>query len=572
MREQYSFNISLSVLNHLGRNLYRNIITVIGEAISNSWDADAHNVWITIDRKSNYMSVVDDGTGMSDDDFQGKFLKIGYSKRKKGNYKSPLGRMFIGRKGIGKLALLSCSSRMHIISKTTDSNIAGGIIDNSSLDQAITDDVNSQDYILEQVDESKVSYLAEIQSGTVLYFENISSGITNTVDYIKRAIALYFRFSLYDPTFNIFVNGEQINEKNLFDFANNTQFLWKINGFEEPFFDMMNNADTARNLCSSMNIKGYIASVQKPSQLKIRGTQEKITIDLFVNGRLREKDILRHIPSARIVESYVYGQIHFDDLDQGDSADAFTSSRESVISDNPQFVKFLLELDRLFKIVIDEWDDYRRKNGNDGDPDNPKVPKKKRKAQELFHAAAEEYTEKDESENNMEVDATKKTGVKKKDGIVDKWIKELSEEASFDIPSYTDCFVAENLLRKYITHCQLPLSPEAKAEAEKWKKRDEDNKNKANINYDVRKSGDDMFYLDMDHLANFVDKAQDKTKTPGISRSAVIYKPLRDAIGHTSIITEDAKTHLSLEFRNIQARLKKLLGEVEEIDRKEENP
>ena len=50
MGTEYNFNISLSVLNHLGRNLYRNIITVIGEAISNSWDADANNIWIQIDR------------------------------------------------------------------------------------------------------------------------------------------------------------------------------------------------------------------------------------------------------------------------------------------------------------------------------------------------------------------------------------------------------------------------------------------------------------------------------------------------------------------------------------------
>ena len=45
-QEKYNFNISLSVLNHLGRNLYRNIITVLGEAISNSWDADAENVHV----------------------------------------------------------------------------------------------------------------------------------------------------------------------------------------------------------------------------------------------------------------------------------------------------------------------------------------------------------------------------------------------------------------------------------------------------------------------------------------------------------------------------------------------
>ena len=49
--KEYNFNISLSILNHLGRNLYRSFITVLGEAVSNSWDADAQNVYITIDRE-----------------------------------------------------------------------------------------------------------------------------------------------------------------------------------------------------------------------------------------------------------------------------------------------------------------------------------------------------------------------------------------------------------------------------------------------------------------------------------------------------------------------------------------
>ena len=62
--KNFNFNISLSVLNHLGRNLYRNFITVIGEAISNSWDADASTVWIEIDRENRFMSIVDDGVGI----------------------------------------------------------------------------------------------------------------------------------------------------------------------------------------------------------------------------------------------------------------------------------------------------------------------------------------------------------------------------------------------------------------------------------------------------------------------------------------------------------------------------
>ena len=85
VEKQFTFEISLSVLNHLGRNLYRSFMTVLGEAISNAWDADAENVWLFIDREENFFVIKDDGIGMAAEDFQDKFLKIGYSKRRDGS-------------------------------------------------------------------------------------------------------------------------------------------------------------------------------------------------------------------------------------------------------------------------------------------------------------------------------------------------------------------------------------------------------------------------------------------------------------------------------------------------------
>ena len=93
--------------------------------------------------------------------------------------------------------------------------------------------------------------------------------------------------------------------------------------------------------------------------------------------------------------------------------------------------------------------------------------------------------------------------------------------------------------------------------------KEEQNKGKANISYDIRISDDDMFYLDMGYLSNFIDKAADGQKDPALSRSAVMYKPVRDAVGHTSVITNIAKQQLSIEFENIKARLVKLLKDVE---------
>ena len=544
MDKQYNFNISLSVLNHLGRNLYRNLTTVLGEAISNSWDADAHNVWITVNKESNSMQILDDGVGMTGEDFQNKFLKIGYSKRKNNAYSSPNGRPFIGRKGIGKLALLSCAKRIHISSKTENGTVVGGIIDNSGLDQAIKDDVNSQDYTLEALSSGDSTMLESVTSGTSLYFEDITSGIFHTVEYIQRSIALSFRFSLIDPNFNIYVNGKAVTQEMLSDFSDHTQFLWKINGLKDPYLDTLEHLKECSFLRSDLPIKGYIASVEKPSQIKIRGTQEKATIDLFVNGRLREKDILRHIPTARIVENYVYGQIHYDALDSGDCKDIFTSSREGVISDNQEFKLFLDEFEKIFKRVMDDWDRLRRRAGDDGDPDNKSISRKARKAQELFNSSVKDFN------------GGKAIG--KKGSLVDEWIQALSEEAQFNIPSYTDCFIAENLLRKYTEHTKLPVNKEVTEEAEKWKKKEKTNKELANISYDIRQSDDSSFYLDMGYLANWIDKV-DKTKEAGLSRSATIYKPVRDAVGHTSLLTDLAKRQLSLEFENIKARIVHLL-------------
>lgn len=548
MGDKFTFNISLSVLNHLGRNLYRNLITVIGEAISNSWDADADNVWITIDRENNNMIIQDDGDGMTREEFQEKFLKIGYSKRKNGEYTTKSGRPYIGRKGIGKLALLSCAEKIQVATKTLNGKVIGGVINNSALDEAIKDDLNSQDYILDDLD-ARVIELAENKAkGTVIYFEKVSNGIINTIEYIQTAIALYFRFALIDDKFNIYLNDDPIDEKKLKKLAEQTQFVWKINDVLDPFLGLLNESVEILNKKSKINIKGYIASVEKPSNLKIRGTQEKVTIDLFVNGRLREKDILRHVPTARIVENYVYGQIHFDDLDLGNSKDVFTSSREGVIAEEPEFKCFLEEFERIFKEIIEEWDDLRRASGDDGDPDNKKVTPQARKAQELFNTTLKGMG--------------KKEKFIKKDGKVEEWVKKLSDEAQFNIPSYTECFICENMLREYIKYNKMELGTEAKKEAERWKKAERENKGAANISYAVRASDDDLYYLDMKHLSNFIDKATDKQKDPALSRSAVVYKPVRDAVGHTSLITPNAKTQLSLEYENIKARLIALLKEM----------
>lgn len=552
--DTYSFNISLSVLNHLGRNLYRSFITVVGEAISNAWDADAHNVYINIDRSQNRFIIKDDGLGMDSNDFQNKFLKIGYSKRKEGANKTSLGRPFIGRKGIGKLALLSCAQRITVISKKQGQNIVGGIIDNQGLDKAIKEDVSTNDYqLIQPTSELLKNHTIDTTSGTIIIFDGLNEGIKNRVEYIRKLIALYFRFSLLDESFNIILNGERITLNELQDLLGHTQLLWTINNTKDPFIkDYLKEQESLRH-SKDINIDydgihGFIASVDKPSMLKVRGTDEKATIDLYVNGRLREKDILKHIPTARIVESYLYGQIHYDNLD--DSSDRFTSSREGIVPDDPKFKGLLEELSKLLKTILKDWDNWRLELKLDGDSENTEtLPLKTRKSMELFNVVSEDFIKNKKS----------KKGEKTK---VEKWIDELSNDAAFNFESYGECFIAENLLRNYVIEKKIAIPKKLGNDIVKWKKKAEDAKDKANISFEIREKQCDLSFCDMDSLAGLADTEHDKIAKANLLRDSAEYKPIRDAMSHTSRLTSMAKNRLSCTYENIKARIVKLLDGV----------
>lgn len=545
----FTFEISLSVLNHLGRHLYRSFATVLGEAISNSWDADAKNVWIYVSRKRNSFLIKDDGDGMTAKDFQNKFLKIGYSKRKDGAASPNTGRPYIGRKGIGKLALLSCADKITVISKVRGGNYVGGIIDNPKLDKAITEDLTPQQYPLGQFDISIFrKHTQGHKHGTIIYFGNIKEGIRNSFEFLQRIIALYFRFSLLDKSFSIFLNDEKITHKHLKALARKTEFLWKIGELDDPYVSDLESTfskNPDEHLIKRVkipNVSGFIASVEKPRDLKIMTTEERVGVDLFVNGRLRERDILKHIPTARIAESYLYGQIHFNGLD--DSKDRFTSSREGIVADDPKYEKFLEKFRKTILKIVDDWDKSRLKRRKEGDPDNDRITKKERASLGLYGAVSKEYG--------------LSRGSKGK-GKVDGWVDKLSGDAAFNFESYAECFISENLVRKFILERKIPLSTTAQEVVEKWKKAEKENKGKGNISIGIRRAGGNLSYLSMSDLAYLVDK-KDPLKEACLPRDANEYKPIRDAVAHTALLTDAAKAKLTTVHENIKGRVKTLLS------------
>jgi ATP-binding region ATPase domain protein len=550
MKNEFRFNISLQILNHLGRNLYRNFITVLGEAISNSWDADAPNVWVEIDRDNNTMSICDDGVGMSEEDFQDKFLKIGYTKRNTGLSKTQKGRPFIGRKGIGKLALLSCAKNITILSKVKGGELVGGVINNEELDQAIKDDLNSNEYSLGTPSAEAFNQSETLlqERGTLIIFDQLNDGIRNRMEYICKLVALHFRFSLIDKEFSIYINGELVTADALSDLAATTEFIWKTDGFNDPFLDLcdpvketsllkIDNPIAAPNLPFS----GFIASVEKPSHLKVRGlSDERLGIDLFVNGRLREKDFFRNISSSKHVASYLYGQIHINNLDDGGSIDRFTSSREGVLGNDPLIRDYLVYFEEMLRSVGNEWDKFRLKHKEDGDPENESLTPETRKAKELFDLLSREY-------------ATRE------DRKVNEWLDEVRWAAYSSLTAYGDCFIAENLLRNYLEE-SLPkseFSQEFKDVATRFRKKEEKNLNSIAYGGGIRVKTSDPYYVYLDDLLREVYKGDPCFE----EASATKLRVLRNAVAHTCVLTEQAQSDLVDEVAEVKERIKNKLRE-----------
>ena len=541
----FVFEISLSVLNHLGRNLYRRFTTILGEAVSNSWDADAYNVSINIDRESNNLIIKDDGSGMTSTDFQKKFLRIGYSKRKNGKDKSQKGRPFIGRKGIGKLALLSCADKITVISKTKNGSYIGGTINNSKLDVAIKDDLHTGKYTLGNFNENEVSsYTAKHKQGTIIKFQNLKGSVRNTDDYLKRILALYFRFSLIDHNFNIYLNDDLVTYKNLDSLAKKTQFLWVINNFQDPYIKQFRKKKEwafkkRENIQKNgpMQIEGFIASVNKPRDLTIETLEERVTVDLFVNGRLRDKNILRHIPTSRIVENYLYGQIHFNELD--DDIDRFTSSREGIVADDPKYKDFLELFKKVLSKVVSEWDTFRREERQDGDLENKTITPQERKAEELSNIVTHEF--------DLPDDPVKRAKT-------EKWIEEIKSKV--EILSYIRCFTLENLFRKFIKESPIKLDNNAMKQVKKFRKEEQSAKEAGNVNIGIRlREDNDLNYLGLHDLSRLVDPEGGSGR---MLKDAKAYKPIRNALMHAATLTEPARTRLKTIYDNMKGRLEEL--------------
>ncbi|WP_214772387.1 ATP-binding protein [Exiguobacterium sp. s39] len=112
-----TFRTRARAVDLLGKQQIRDEVTAISELLRNSYDADANYGTIDVNTKQNQIIISDDGEGMTRKDIEEKWLTLGTHSKTNNIKKTRKGRVKIGEKGIGRLAISLLGDQLLLISK-----------------------------------------------------------------------------------------------------------------------------------------------------------------------------------------------------------------------------------------------------------------------------------------------------------------------------------------------------------------------------------------------------------------------------------------------------------------------
>jgi hypothetical protein len=350
--KEYRLNVDPRILELLGPNLYTNIYYVLAELIANAYDADAKNVYIISNKDD--IRVEDDGHGMSYEAGDiAKYLNVaGVSRTTEENSKTKSGtRHKMGRKGVGKLAALSVSENVDVLT------VANG--ERSGFVLARRPEKGNE---LKPIEDDKIVFEHIADHGSSIIMRDPQYRLHKTLDAVKRNLLKIF--PLVDADFRIhIIRGTEIVTIEEFDRSIMGQLSTLITLGEKfaPLGDLVPNsypekraelviaeetavkpitmkANDGKEHEYSLEILGWIGTYKTT-----RGRKAEMTdfpdnfISLFANEKMGEFNILPVVGQNKLNEVYVIGQLHVDIFELTELPDMALSNRQGYKSDDPRY-------------------------------------------------------------------------------------------------------------------------------------------------------------------------------------------------------------------------------------------
>lgn len=352
--------MDLAVVEHLGINLYSNIAAVLAEAVANAWDADAETVSVELDQAGDTIVITDDGVGMTVDDMNDRYLRVGYARRetdKNTGNTTALGRPVMGRKGLGKLSLFSIAETIRIQS-AKDGERHGCLLTGQGIRDA---SAKKEPYHPTPLDDSEI----KVRVGTKIVLNDLKSerlGVTGAA--LRKRLSRRFSILGMQHDFNMIINGEAVTTDDRGDLRA-SEYVWTIGEFDEdtsnlPYLEKRQQIEfdhVADN--PEWQISGWIGTARKPSDLNSEDAGNLNGVVLFARGRLFHENILESLSDGRLYTKYITGRINADFLDAKGDVDLATSDRQRVQEDDERVIQLKDHLKRSLNKIESDWTEWR---------------------------------------------------------------------------------------------------------------------------------------------------------------------------------------------------------------------
>lgn len=350
--KQYRLNVDPRILELLGPNLYTNIYYVLAELIANAYDADAKNVYIISNKDD--IRVEDDGHGMSYEAGDiAKYLNVAGVSRttEEQSLTKSKTRRKMGRKGVGKLAALSVSEDVDVLT-VANGEQSGFVLSRHPENGHELKAIPEKDIVFERIKDH----------GSAIIMRQPQYRLHKTLAAVKRNLLKIF--PLINANFRIHViRGTETLTIDDFDRSvmGELSTLITLGDKFAPLRDLVSDshpdrrddlvvgeakkvipitmkANDGKDHEYSLEVLGWIGTYKTT-----RGRKAEMTdfpdnfISLFANEKMGEFNILPIVGQNKLNEVYVVGQLHVDLFELTELPDMALSNRQGYKSDDPRY-------------------------------------------------------------------------------------------------------------------------------------------------------------------------------------------------------------------------------------------
>lgn len=363
----FRMRISLNVLEHLGINLYSNVPAVLSEVVANSWDADASEVRVVLDKSAKRIVIQDDGVGMNPVDVDKRFLTVGYRRRDAQPGPTPKGRRPMGRKGIGKLSLFSIANTIEV-ETARGSNKSAFRMKLDAIRKKVRSERRNGTYKPDVLPTDGIDF----PHGTRIVLSDLRKQQTVATERaLRKRIARRFSIIGKQHGFRVFMNDREVSPSDR-GYYDKIRYLWTYGDQSDVVnacdAEEIEARDTAVRQCS-IAIEGWLGTVREVKHLKDEEGDNLNRIAIFVRGKMAQEDMLSDFSERGVYASYLIGELRVDAFDKYDGHgteaddDAATSSRQRIVEDDERYRELRETIGHELKHIQKKWAEFRSEEG-----------------------------------------------------------------------------------------------------------------------------------------------------------------------------------------------------------------